>query len=263
MLGLHVLFSLPANPWLQAILVRLDVPALTALATPGRSLSALANATGLLAVAASGAGLYYMTRCYRIKARPFWNHWQVGTACFGSALSLGAILAAAVMLPTLASIGQGLAPVLTLCTAALALGLGLEAFGLCAHAVAMAAAQNEGGASHHVQTTTFGKTYLLRNALLGACLLAATALLIGLVATGGAAGGADDSTSPSLAITAFALIALISVGLALVSRALFYVLVIPTTMPGAFFWKNKRFEDHARDIGLAHLPQVGVAPLRH
>jgi hypothetical protein len=48
-----------------------------------------------------------------------------------------------------------------------------------------------------------------------------------------------------------------------ISRALFYVLVIPTTMPGAFFWKNKGFEDHARDIGLANMPQVGVAPLRH
>ena len=44
---------------------------------------------------------------------------------------------------------------------------------------------------------------------------------------------------------------------------LFYVLVIPTTMPGAFFWKNKGFEEHARDIGLANMPQVGVAPLRH
>jgi hypothetical protein len=40
-------------------------------------------------------------------------------------------------------------------------------------------------------------------------------------------------------------------------------LVIPTTMPGAFFWKNKGFEQHARDIGLANMPQVGVAPLRH
>ena len=46
-------------------------------------------------------------------------------------------------------------------------------------------------------------------------------------------------------------------------RALFYVLVIPTTMPGAFFWKNKGFEEHARDIGLANMPQVGVAPLKH
>ena len=48
-----------------------------------------------------------------------------------------------------------------------------------------------------------------------------------------------------------------------ISRSLFYVLVVPTTMPGAFFWKNKGFEEHARDIGLANLPQVGVAPLRH
>ena len=48
---------------------------------------------------------------------------------------------------------------------------------------------------------------------------------------------------------------------ALIGRVLFYVLVIPTTMPGAFFWKNKGFEQHARDIGLANTPQVGVAPL--
>jgi hypothetical protein len=34
-------------------------------------------------------------------------------------------------------------------------------------------------------------------------------------------------------------------------------------MPGAFFWKNKGFEEHARDIGLAERPQVGVAPLKH
>ena len=32
---------------------------------------------------------------------------------------------------------------------------------------------------------------------------------------------------------------------------------------GAFFWKNKGFEEHARDIGLAEMPQVGVAALRH
>ena len=53
------------------------------------------------------------------------------------------------------------------------------------------------------------------------------------------------------------------VATSLIGRALFYVLVIPTTMPGAFFWKNKGFEEHARHIGLANLPQVGVAPLRH
>ena len=50
---------------------------------------------------------------------------------------------------------------------------------------------------------------------------------------------------------------------ALIGRALFYVLVIPTTMPGAFFWRNKGFEAHARETGLAHWPQVGVAPDGH
>jgi len=49
----------------------------------------------------------------------------------------------------------------------------------------------------------------------------------------------------------------------LIGRALFYILVIPTTMPGAFFWKNKGFEEHARDVGLADMPQVGVVPACH
>ena len=50
---------------------------------------------------------------------------------------------------------------------------------------------------------------------------------------------------------------------ALVGRALFYALVIPTTMPGAFFWRNKGFEEHARETGLANMPQVGVLPGMH
>jgi len=46
-------------------------------------------------------------------------------------------------------------------------------------------------------------------------------------------------------------------------RALFFVLVIPTTMPGAFFWRNRGFQEHARETGLANLPQVGVVPEGH
>jgi len=52
-------------------------------------------------------------------------------------------------------------------------------------------------------------------------------------------------------------------GSALIGRAIFYVLVVPTTMPGAFFWKNKAFEEHAREIGLAANPAVGVATWKH
>lgn len=44
---------------------------------------------------------------------------------------------------------------------------------------------------------------------------------------------------------------------AFIGRSLFYVLVIPTTMPGAFFWRNKGFEEHACETGLADMPQVG------
>jgi hypothetical protein len=50
---------------------------------------------------------------------------------------------------------------------------------------------------------------------------------------------------------------------AIIGRALFYVLVIPTTMPGASFWKNKGFAGHAREVGLADMPQLGVAFERH
>ena len=244
MLGLHALFKLPQHPWVQALLGNIEHPAL----------APLANATGLLAVLASGVGLYYMTRCYRIRARPFWNHWQVSTAFLGSALSLGSLLAALVMLPTLQAQGLGLGGVLTGCTGLLVLGLATEAVGHWAHGRAMAASEDEGGASYYVQSTTFGKTFLLRNWVLGASLVASCALLALLLARPGLG---------LIAVAALALIGLAVLATSIVSRALFYVLVIPTTMPGAFFWKNKGFEDHARAIGLAHMPQVGVAPLRH
>ena len=92
-------FSLPANALLQAVFNALfgrDLGAVfgpTLLATA----SFAARASGVLAIAGSLGGLYYMMRCYRIKARPFWNHWQVATAFGGSVLSLGALLAAAVV----------------------------------------------------------------------------------------------------------------------------------------------------------------------
>ena len=49
----------------------------------------------------------------------------------------------------------------------------------------------------------------------------------------------------------------------IISRALFYVVVIPTTMPGAFFWKKHGFVEHAREVGLADMPQMGVAYETH
>lgn len=253
MLGLHIVFSLPANTLFQSLaqsLLGLDVTQLIAPDLAHR----LANACGVLAVASSVVGIYYMNKCYRIKARPFWNHWQVSTAFIGTALTLGGLLAGAVVLSTLALTGHAVQGTAELFAALVALGLVIEGVGHTGHARDMGRAEHEGGASYYIQSTTFGKTFILRNALLGSNALLAAGLLTSMLALG-------QTGLP--AWLGWGVVAATAVFTSLVSRALFYVLVIPTTMPGAFFWKNKGFEEHARDIGLANMPQVGVAPLRH
>ncbi|MDP2370950.1 DmsC/YnfH family molybdoenzyme membrane anchor subunit [Rhodoferax sp.] len=252
-LGLHILFSLPGNSLFQSLFSAVFSTELGGVIGSGPA-KVLASAFGYLAMAGSAGGLYYMTRCYRIKARPFWNHWQVGTAFVGNALSLGALMVGVVVIATLAYAGENYLLVAAVCAALLCLGMLIEGIGHTAHGRAMGAAEHEGGASYYVQTTTFGKTYVLRNTVLGLNLLLASALLACLLWLGTAQG----FVLLGLAVVGAALIATSVVG-----RALFYVLVIPTTMPGAFFWKNKGFEEHARDIGLANMPQVGVVPVRH
>lgn len=252
-LGLHILFSLPANGLVQTLFAALFGTEIASLISPASSAS-LATVFGALAVPASLIGLYYMNRCYRIKARPFWDHWQVGSAFFGSMLSLGTLIAALVMIPTLALLGESYQVVLQVSALVLTLGLAVEAVGHWAHAKAMGRAEHEGGAAYYIQNSTFGKTFIARNLLLGLNLLLATGLLASLLLL-------DNAGLFSL--FGWVLVGGVLVLTSLVSRALFYVLVIPTTMPGAFFWKNKGFEQHARDIGLANMPQVGVAPLRH
>jgi DMSO reductase anchor subunit len=184
-----------------------------------------------------------MVRLYRIPARPFWDHWHTGAAFAGTGLGLGSLL--------LASMAMGfgaLTPALGRLLATLTgLGLALEGVGLVAHARAMGSAANEGAVSFYEQTTTYGHPYWLRNGLL----LAALALTTGIGLFGGASAGA------------FGLLAVLALASAVVGRALFYGVVIPTTMPGAFFWRNKGFVEHARDLGLADMPQLGVAYERH
>ena len=62
---------------------------------------------------------------------------------------------------------------------------------------------------------------------------------------------------------AYSLLAIFAIISNVISRALFYVVVIPTTMPGAFFWKNEGFVEHAREVGLADMPQMGVVYEKH
>ncbi|MEH6548434.1 MAG: DmsC/YnfH family molybdoenzyme membrane anchor subunit [Pseudomonadales bacterium] len=235
-LGLHMLSSAPANPWLQN---QIDMSTLTVYG------AICATLFGWLAIAAGFIGLYYMYRCYRIKARPFWDHWQTGSSFAANGLTLGGLVCGLV-----GAVATADTAILVASTMLMAAGMLLEAIGLLGHHKNMSHSEHEGAASHYIQCTTFGHTYLLRNSLLGLNLLSA-AMFAALAPEG------------IIAITLWSMLAVSSVAVAFIGRALFYVLVIPTTMPGAFFWKNKAFEQHARDIGLANWPQVGVAPEGH
>lgn len=190
---------------------------------------------GWLALPGAIATLWFMVCCYLIPARPFWNHWQSATAFVGAALALGGWAAIA------------LSGFHDLYIAAIVAGIVIEGVGLIAHARDLSGSDHEGAVSHYAQRTTFGWTYITRNLAL--------ALVLAAVCWLRWAGIYDP--------VAWSLLGAAAVATAVTGRALFYVLVVPTTMPGAFFWKNKAFEQHARDIGLAANPQVGVAPVDH
>ena len=250
--GLTALFALPSNTWLVDFAsqnIGLELANLKDILP----LSLLVSSFGLFALIAGAAGLFYMNKCYQIKARPFWNHLQTATAFVGNSLSLGTLVSAGIVLATLASMNIAIDEALLVFGSVFTVGLIFEALGLIKHNQDLNRSDNEGGAAHYVQCTTFGKTYLLRNWLLGLNIVAAIALISIQLA---------GYHSESLLLPWLAL-ALLNCFTALVGRALFYILVIPTTMPGAFFWKNKSFEEHARDTGLANNPATGVAPLAH
>ena len=199
-------------------------------------------AAAVLALSGLAFGGYYMYRLYRIPARPFWDHGQTASSFIATGLSLGSLLIALVA-GSFGVMSQALAHTLL---ALITVGILLESIGLLAHARTLRDAHNEGAASWYQQITTYGKSYYLRNVLLAlALLLSAGQLLFGYQAT------------------LFALLALLLLMSAVIGRALFYVLVIPTTMPGAFFWRNKGFVEHARESGLADMPQMGVVYERH
>ena len=210
-------------------------------------IEALKTASAVVAIIGGVVGLYYMVKLYLIPARPYWNHWQTASSFVSTAITFGALSIALI-----ASITTGaLDSTLIHQTAIVALiGVVLEALGLVAHAYDLQKNKGEGAVSHFEQSTRYGKSYLLRNGLL----VINSAVLIFIIISG-------------LSDIAGAVIgALLTVSLiisAIIGRALFYVLVIPTTMPGAFFWRNKGFQEHARETGLAEMQQVGVLPDNH
>jgi Fe-S-cluster-containing dehydrogenase component/DMSO reductase anchor subunit len=233
-----------------AYTVLLTMPGLFTWLLPVNLVQGLQTLAGWVAVVAGPLALYAMNRIYRIKARPFWDHWQVLTAFYGSMLTLGALVVGVVYAAVLSAQGASFAGLLSLLAWPMAAGLIIEGLGLIAHARDLTLRGGEGAASHMVQRTTYGNTYRLRN--IGVALSLALVLALGVTNLDGVAG-----------LWAWMTTAAVIIGTATIGRALFYVLVIPTTMPGAFFWRNKGFEEHARETGLANMPQVGVLPNVH
>ena len=217
---------------------------------PEGLVSFVRETSGWLAAVAGPAALYFMHCIYRIPARPYWNHWQVLTAFYGSMLTLGPLFAALLFVPVMLAQGLDYVALLQFLALPIALGLLLEGFGLYRHARYLKSGVGEADAASQEQLTTFGKTYLARNIGLGVNAVLVLAL-------------AGIHLSGAVGLSLWALIAVSITGLAVVGRALFYVVVIPTTMPGAFFWNNPGFQDHARDSGLAEMQQVGVQILVH
>ena len=222
-LGAHFLCSLFSNEFMQAA----------------------ADIMAYVAVVSGPVALYFMHKIYRIKARPYWNHWQVLTAFYGNMLTMGGLLTGLIFVPVFLSLNMPVAAMLNIVATMMFAGLFIEAVGHVFHARDLNKQGREGSVSYYEQITTFGKTYLARNTLMAINLI--VLLMLGLF-----------PSESAIALAVWAALAISVLVSALVSRALFYVLVVPTTMPGAFFWKNRGFEEHARESGLAEMPQVGV-----
>jgi len=210
----------------------------------------LVSISGWGAALSGIAAIYFMHSIYRIPARPFWNHWQVLTSFCGNMLVLGPLFVILAYAAVQASTGSSWGDSASKLASIISIGLFMEIAGLYFHRRDLIKQGGEGMASHYEQSTTFGKTYVARN--IGLFTGLATAMCLSLV-----------SSNDAVAITVWIMAAVVISTTAIVGRALFYVLVIPTTMPGAFFWRNKGFEEHARETGLADMPQVGVLPHTH
>ena len=196
-----------------------------------------------IGVLGAGFGGYFMYRLYRIEARPFWNHWYTAASFCATGMILGSLLLAVITL-VFSSMTVSLSELLLSMTG---VGLLFELTGLVAHARTLQSSSSEGAASFYLQTTRYGNAYWLRNVLLVLALLIVGYMLF----------------SGNHTVIAYALLTVVALASNIIGRALFYVVVIPTTMPGAFFWKNEGFVEHAREVGLADMPQMGVAYESH
>ncbi len=223
---------------------------------PGEMSPLIPSLLGWGAVWMGPVGLFCMAQCYRIKARPFWDHWHSEGAFYASALILGSLVVGLTFGIAQLALSKAVIPLLKTCAFVLTAGLLLQGISLFAHFRYLDQRGDEAAASKKLMLTTYGKTYAARWISFGVLLAASVAfVLLPSDEMGGIAS--------FMAVVAWGLMLLLAIFHEKIGRALFYVVVIPTTHPGAFFWGNKVFETHARQSRLAEMPQVGVHPDPH
>ncbi|VAW56839.1 Anaerobic dimethyl sulfoxide reductase chain B, iron-sulfur binding subunit, partial [hydrothermal vent metagenome] len=208
-------------------------------------LDALFDLTAFAAAISGPVAIYFMHKIYRIEARPFWNHWQVLTAFFGNMISLGSLMVGLIFVPFFLFNDQAIIGLLQCVASLIFIGLIIEAIGHYFHSKYLNNKGREGAVSYYEQVTTFGKTNRLRFGLLALNIVVIVALMF-------------QSEVTVALILLWSVLAMSILVASTISRAMFYVMVVPTTMPGAFFWKNKGFEEHARETGLASTVQAGI-----
>lgn len=205
---------------------------------------------GVIATLLGITAIYSMARIYRIKARPYWDHWHTNAAFFASLLILGSLSVGLILGISEQLSGRNAVSPLKLLAAVALLGFILQGVALVGHLLYLRRRGAEADVSRVAMLTTYGKTYIARWLSLA---LLASSLLSLLFWT----------PSEGWLLAAWSMLTVLALAHEIIGRALFYVLVTPTTMPGAFFWNNKYFEQHARETGLAAFPQVGVVAKIH
>ncbi len=210
----------------------------------------LPTLTGGVAAIFGPLGIYAMYRCYRIPARPFWDHWHSGAVFVASGLILGSSTLGLFFGVAGLAAGQTIGPLLQGLSLILTAGLVLQRIALYYHLRDLKQYGEEAAVSRMMLTEAHGKIFQVR--------LMSWKVLIGVVVVFMVF--PPTTVGGIILWTFFSLMTLIH---ELVGRALFYVSVVPTTVPRGFFWGNHSFEDLARTSGLAKRPQVGVLMDNH
>ena len=191
--------------------------------------------------------LYCMSQCYRIKARPFWDHWHVYGAFFASALILGCLVVGFLFGAAEQIDGRAVGPLLGYLALPLLFSLLLQGVSLVAHFRYLKERGDEAAVSRMLLCVTFGKLYITRYISWGILTLLALFFLVEILSGG-------------WGLVVWGLMTLLALAHEVFGRFLFYAAVVPTSHPGSFFFGNNVFVTHAQKTGLANMPQTGVPP---